>query len=214
MGRGGENEREREIDRSENEAKFKSARERREASGHHSHVSPFWKLRLHAGEPRKIVRGDAVCGWITATQAEAGLANFSSPCGSRLAAAGCAFNIGRIWAGWGWNITNDGMFRVYSFFKFFPPFFAPLFIFVSLQDKLLSLYYLSFLFPFLSSRFLIPIFISFFVLLLIFFFSDFFIYFVSTTRRSYHEFLLTRPSSSILFYNGACILERGPQKRH
>lgn len=99
-GGGGENEREREIDRSENEAKFKSARERREASGHHSHVSPFWKLRLHAGEPRKIVRGDAVCGWITATQAEAGLANFSSPCGSRLAAAGCAFNIGRIWAGW------------------------------------------------------------------------------------------------------------------
>lgn len=144
MGRGGENEREREIDRSENEAKFKSARERREASGHHSHVSPFWKLRLHAGEPRKIVRGDAVCGWITATQAEAGLANFSSPCGSRLAAAGCAFNIGRIWAGWGWNITNDAMFRVYSFFKFFPPFFASLFIFVSLQDKLLSVYYFPF----------------------------------------------------------------------
>lgn len=154
------------VEEEEEDGRSREARTRERERGKERSIGKRSEIRMHAweGEERRTaatiaayrlsencastrtnrVKLFAVCG-----QAEAGLSRiFPLPCGSRLGAAGCAFNTGRIWPGveaGGRNITR----YVSSSYFLLPPIFSILFK----QDKLLPLYcYLPFLLPF--SKFL------------------------------------------------------------
>lgn len=130
-----ERERERKIDRKTKRNSNARVGGRREANGgHHSRVSPFRKLRQHADEPRKIVRGL----W---TGRSGSLANFSAPLRVKVGSGWMRFQhrSNLAWCGgWGRNITR----YVSSSYFLLPPIFSTLFK----QDKLLL--YLPFLLPF------------------------------------------------------------------
>lgn len=150
------------VEEEEEDGRSREARTRERERGKERSIGKRSEIRMHAweGEERRTaatiaayrlsencastrtnrVKLFAVCG-----QAEAGLSRiFPLPCGSRLGAAGCAFNTGRIWPGveaGGRNITR----YVSSSYFLLLPIFSTLFK----QDKLL---YLPFLLPF--SKFL------------------------------------------------------------
>lgn len=132
-----ERERERKIDRKTKRNSNARVGGRREANGgHHSRVSPFRKLRLHADEPRKIVRGL----W---TGRSGSLTNFSAPLRVKVGSGWMRFQhrSNLAWCG-GWGTKYN---YVSSSYFLLPSIFSTLFK----QDKLLPLYcYFPFLLPF------------------------------------------------------------------